>query len=236
MTASEAMGLLGLEDLASPEAVATAFKAKVKTASPDHGGGDPDLFRRVIEAYRLLQKLNAARAAMANPSAAKPAAEQVINISIKEALGGLRRRIRLPDGSRAPVSLPPGLRNDDTVRLKQRGLAGADLMLRVRIAPEPRGAITGDDLWLTVDVDRRVLEQGGRIEVETPSGKRTVWIRKGLPADGRLRVRGHGLPARGDHPPGDLYVRPVAVDAPAPEDDARSRLGRFRGSWTPAGL
>jgi curved DNA-binding protein len=236
MTATEALGLLGLSGPASPEATARAFKARVKAVHPERGGGDADLFRRVIEAYRLLQKLNAARDAFAQPKARSRATEQALNISVNEALRGVKRRIRLPDGSRAAVNLPAGLRDGDAIRIKPRGERTPDMVLRVRIATEARREVQGHDLWLTVDVDRKILANGGRIEVDTPAGPRRVWIRKGLPDGGRLRVRGQGLPARGDHPAGDLYVRPAPIDGPSLEgvvDGAVDKLKRFKSAWVP---
>ncbi len=230
MTADDAFALLGLDGLASPEAVATAFKSKIKAARPDQEAGDPDLFRRTIEAYHLLQKLNAARSAMKAGLARAEAKETLLNISINEAMVGVRRRIRLPDGSRAPMSLPAGLRTDDIIRIKQKGSNGTDLLLKVRVGAEPQREIQGHDLWMSVEVDSRVLALGGRFQVNTPSGERTVWAPRAFPKDGKLRLRGQGLPARGDHPAGDLYLRLKPIHVPRPQE-AKTRLNRFQETW-----
>jgi curved DNA-binding protein len=237
MTTGEAYRLLGLSAPADPDAVKAAFKAAVKAARPDGEAGDEERFRRVIEAYRLLQKLQALRALAAplKPAApeapAREAPPPVLEISIAEAMTGLARTLRLPDGSSAPVRLPAGLRNDEKVRLKGRGPEGSDLYLRVRIAAEPNRAVVGDDLYLTVAVEPRALLEGGRVEIETPTGTKSAWIPKAFPQDGRLRLRGEGLPARGARKAGDLYVRPTPAET-RPAEGARARLGRFARAWT----
>src|SRR3569623_329418 len=186
MTTGEAYRLLGLSAPADPDAVKAAFKAAVKAARPDGEAGDEERFRRVIEAYRLLQKLQALRALAAplKPAApeapAREAPPPVLEISIAEAMTGLARTLRLPDGSSAPVRLPAGLRNDEKVRLKGRGPEGSDLYLRVRIAAEPNRAVVGDDLYLTVAVDPRALNEGGRVEIETPPGPKSAWTPESL--------------------------------------------------------
>jgi curved DNA-binding protein len=214
MTQREALALLGLAAPAAPEVVKAAFKQAVKAARPDPSAETPESterFRKVIEAYRLLQRLDAAKAALAAFRAApRPSGPPVLEITVAEALSGLAREIRLPGGARVAVRLPAGLRNDDSIRLRGKGEAGQPLLMRVRIASEPNRAVVGNDLWLTAEVDPRALAEGGRVEIDTPRGPRAVWIPKGFPPDGKLRLAGEGLPARGDKPTGDLFLKPVA--------------------------
>ena len=234
MTAREACRLLGVAEDAPADAMKRAFKAAVKTARPDQPDGDEDRYRQVIEAYRLLQRLQALRATVAAArrapqAAAPPSTPPVLEISVDEAMTGVARTVRLPGGKSLGLKLPAGLRNDDLVRLKGQGEAGEDLMLRVRITAEPNRAIQGADLWLTVSVEPRALVDGARVEVETPLGLRSVWIPKNFPAEGKLRLRGEGLPARGAHKAGDLFLKPVPGDAPVGK--ARDQLRRFARGW-----
>jgi curved DNA-binding protein len=227
LTADEALGLLGLSGPASPEAVADAFRARLAEARPD-----PRTFHKVIEAYGLVQRLNKPRPEpTADGVVAEPGREvtEILNISINEALTGLKRRIRLPDGARAFVNLPAGLRTDDVIRLKQ-ATGGKDAFLKIRIGVEAHRSIEGHDLKLVVAVDRRVLVHGGRIDVETTCGPHTVWVRSTFSEGETVRLRGRGLPARGDHPTGDLLVLPVPLEAAAPTD-GRAKLERFATAW-----
>ena len=56
LTLRDAYGLLGLHGPVEPRRLSELFRAAVKSARPDQPGGDADRFRRVIEAYRLIQK------------------------------------------------------------------------------------------------------------------------------------------------------------------------------------
>ncbi len=49
--------------------------------------------------------------------------------------------------------------------------------------------------------------RGATIEVPTPSGTVKVKIPSGAQSGQRLRVRGKGVPAHGQSPAGDLYLR-----------------------------
>jgi curved DNA-binding protein len=232
MTAGEAFAVLGLSGPASPEAVKTAFNAAAKAARPDHDGGDEERFRKVIEAYRVLKKLEAARAALAPPKVEAKPTVPALEITIGEALNGLKRPVRLPDGRDISVKLPAGLRSGETVRLKGKGADGSDVELRVRIAAEPNRTVVGDDVWLTVPVEPRVLRDGARVEVETPTGPVNVWVPKSFPTEGRLRLKGEGLPARAGRPQGHMFLK--FVPAEPDEGKARSMLSKFASAWTGA--
>src|SRR5438128_1475379 len=65
----------------------------------------------------------------------------------------------------------------------------------------------GDDLWLTVHVTPRTLDEGGRVPVVTPIGRRILWVTKKAGERRLVRAPGLGLPARGRHPEGALFVR-----------------------------
>ncbi|HWE47555.1 MAG TPA: DnaJ C-terminal domain-containing protein [Caulobacteraceae bacterium] len=226
MTANEALGLLGLEGPGSPEAVAEAFRATLAKARPDKAA-----FNKVIEAYGLVQRLNRPRPEAAPDGDVLDAEREVkdiLNISINEALNGVKRRIKLPDGSRAAASLPAGLRTGEVIRLKRPG--DTDAFLKVRVAVEPHRSVEGNDLKLTVAVDRRVLDHGGRLSIETRDGPKTLWVRSTFAEGEVLRLKGKGLPERGEQPAGDLLIRPVAVEDPGPSA-ARLKLERFATSW-----
>jgi curved DNA-binding protein len=227
MTADEALGLLGLTGPASPETVADAFRGRLSDGRADQGA-----LRKVIEAYGLVQSLHKRKPETAVDGAVdepKRNAKDILNISINEALTGVKRRIRLPDGSRAPVNLPAGLRTDDVIRLKRLG-GDKDAFLKIRIGVEPHRSVEGHDVKLVVAVDRRVLGHGGQVQIETPDGPHRVWVRSTFNEGETVRLRGRGLPARGDHPAGDLLVLPVGLEAAAPTD-ARAKLERFAAAW-----
>lgn len=237
MTSKDACALLGLKGPVGGDALKTAFRSAAKAARPDHGG-DEDKFRRVIEAYRLLQALETARAPLSEtrPSQAapkpalKPEQRPTLEITPTEAMLGLVRQVEVARGRALGLRLPAGLRAGETVRLAGQAEDGGDLLLTVAIAAEGSMRVIGDDLWLDWPVESPVLSMGGRIRVATPTGEHSVTVPPALPAPHRLRLKDKGLPGREGKTTGHLFLtlKPVAQ---AKTDPAGDRLNRFKRAW-----
>jgi len=240
MTSKDACALLGLKGPVGGDALKAAFRKAAKAARPDHGG-DEEKFRRVIEAYRLLQALENARAPLSTPrpvetprpARAEPAPEPerpTLEITPTEAMLGLVRQVEVARGRALGLRLPAGLRAGETVRLAGQGEDGRDLLLTVSIATEGGMRIIGDDLWLDWPVEPGVLAMGGRIRVATPTGEHSVTVPPALPAPHRLRLKDKGLPARNGKAQGHLFLTLKAV-AQSKTDPVGERLGRFKRAW-----
>ena len=223
MSARSARQLLGLGPLASPGDIRRAFREAAKTAHPDRPGGDEERFRQIVSAYHRLQPSPRAADRIIQPPATRTAEPAVLTLSPLIALNGGSVDHTLPNGRRLRIRLPAGLRAGDTVR------AGA-FNLAVALAGTPEMLVRGDDLRLTVAVAPRILDQGGRVALDTPLGRRIVWITK--PAGERKLVRlvGQGLPARGPHAQGHLFLR-LAPAAGTVDTAARALLRRFAAAW-----
>ncbi|MBU1539733.1 MAG: J domain-containing protein [Alphaproteobacteria bacterium] len=223
----EASALLGLTGPVEGEALTAAFRIAIKAARPDAPGGSDARFRKTIAAWRLLQRETAplALAAPATRSATPP----VLAISPLDALQGGTAEARI--GPRTlRVRVPAGLRTGEHVRLKAAGDGGADLYLPVLVRGADGLSAVGDDLYMTCPVSPRLLEDGGRLEVETHAGVRSAWLVTGRQPM-RLRLKGLGLPARGTRPQGHLFVTlELSQDAPSAAEDL---LVRFTRVWTP---
>lgn len=229
---NEAFAVLGLHGPADQTAVARAFRMAVKSARPDLPGGDDARFRRVIAAYRLIQSRGGARAALAGPTR-RPIALPVIGLNPHQALSGGVTTIRL--GERIlRVRAPAGMRTGDHMRLRGTGEDGGDLFLPVLIRSADGLTVVGDDLHMTWPTPRRLLADGGRVEIETHAGPCASWVAPGLTDPVRLRLRGLGLPARGPRRQGHLFVHLTpADDVPSA---AKDLLARFTRVWTPERL
>ena len=237
MTSGDACNLLGLNGPVGGAALSAAFREAAKRAHPDQGG-DEAAFRRVTEAYRLLQALDTARQTASaaqifaaeippRPPTPEPA---VLEITPAEAVLGLARRIAVGPGRRLGLRLPAGLRPGETVRLAGQGGDGSDLMMTVRVRTEDGLRVIGDDLWLDWEVDPALLSHGGRLKVTSPRGEHAVTAPPALPAPYRLRLKDQGLPSRGGKAQGHLFLtlKPIAQAQPDPVDE---RLGRFKRTW-----
>jgi curved DNA-binding protein len=222
ITLSRARELLDVGPLATSSEIRGAFREAAKLAHPDRAGGGGERFREVVAAYHRLQHTPVADRIIQPPA---PRAEPpgVLAITPLVALQGGPASHRLADGRTVRIRLPAGLRTGDTVRA-----GGASLT--VAITGDAAMLVRGDDLWISVTVDPRTLVEGGRIALETPLGRRIVWVTKKAGERGLVRVVGQGLPARGSHPQGHLFVRLAARRGQA-DSAARTLLRRFTAAW-----
>ncbi|MGR4864554.1 DnaJ domain-containing protein [Caulobacter sp. LARHSG274] len=218
-----ARAILGVAPGADERELRAAYREAAKRAHPDRPGGDAALFRDVLAAYRLLQE-QPERPIHFPPAVAEPARVQQATLKIDAAMafagGGLELTV---DARRLRLTLPAGLREGDKVRVE-------DVVFRVVVQVQPDALVRGDDLWLTARLGARTLAEGGRIEAATALGPRLVWISTKAAARGLVRLPGQGLPARGPHRQGDLFLRLEAVGDET-ESAARSQLRRFAAAW-----
>jgi curved DNA-binding protein len=221
MSLKYAREVLGVSADATPAEIRQAFRDAAKRAHPD-AGGDEGAFRQVVTAFHRLQDPLEDRAAPA--AGRRPATpEPDLEITPRLALEGGDIDHRLPDGKLIRITLPPGLRSGDKVRA-----AGVELCVYIRAH---EGVIVrGDDLWVTVKVAPHVLKKGGRISLETPLGRRSVWIDRKAAERGLVRVDGQGLPARGRRTAGHLFVR-LTAQAGMADSAALALLRRFAAAW-----
>ena len=232
LTLDKARSLLGLTGPVGADGLARAFRAAVKAARPDAPGGDAETFRRVIAAYRLLQAQTLALPAPAHarPFIQPPAPAPLLGLTPMQAISGGCVRVTL--GARTLlVHAPPGVRTGDRIRLKRAASNGDDLLLPVLIRPSDGLSVLGGDLFMTWAVPQRMMDDGGRIEIQTHAGPRSSWLVPDMVAPVRLCLKGLGLPARGKRPSGDLFVKlEASADLPSAAEDL---LLRFTRVWTP---
>lgn len=223
----EAYALLGLIGPAEGETLTAAFRIAIKAARPEAAGGSEARFRRVIAAWRLIQR-QTTPLALAAPTV-RPDAPPVVAISPLDALNGGTAVVRL-GRRRLRVRVPAGMRTGEHLRLKAASAEGEDLYLPVLIRGADGLGVIGDDLYMTCPVPPRLLADGGRLEIETHVGVRSAWLVAGHQPL-RLRLKGLGLPARGARPQGHLFVTlEPSEDAPSAAEDL---LLRFTRVWTP---
>lgn len=220
MSLSEARDVLGLEASADAAEIRRAFRAGAKATHPDRTGGASEPFQRLLAACRRLEQ--ASGVAWGDPLPPRPEPGKLV-ITPLMAWGGGWAEHRTADGRKVRVQAPVGLRNGE--RLRAEGET-----LEVVVRSEAGMTVRGDDLWITVAVAPSVLENGGRIAVVTPIGRRVLSVTKRAAERRLLRAPGLGLPARGRHPQGHLFVR-LAPKAGPLDTAARALLRRFSAAW-----
>jgi len=219
MTLKDARELLGVSSASTPAEVRQAFREAAKRAHPD-AGGDEGAFHQIVDAYNRLQDPERYVAA---PVRARRSLNPDLEISPQVALEGGDVDHRTPDGALIRITLPPGLRSGDKV------VAG-QWQLCVYIRAEDGVIVRGDDVWMTVKVAPGLLKKGGRLNLDTPLGRRSLWIDRKAAERGLLRVDGEGLPARGRRAQGHLFMRLSASPGLA-DSAALALLRRFAAAW-----
>ncbi|AKK09828.1 molecular chaperone DnaJ [Corynebacterium testudinoris] len=122
------------------------------------------------------------------------------------------------------VRIPAGVIDGQKVRLAGQGEAGpngkpaGDLFVTVHVKPDKVFTRSGDDLEVTIPVSFAELALGDTISVPTLDAPVKVKVPAGTPNGRTLRVRGRGIPKRGDSA-GDLLVT-VEVAVPKNLDAA----------------
>lgn len=228
----EARALLGLAGPVDGAGLTAAFRAAIKSARPDRAGGDETRFRRTIAAWRLLQAEAGKPLALAAPDL-HPATLPVISITPLQAVFGGKAIVSI--GTRTlRVNVASGARTGDRLRLNGAGLDGESVCLSVLIRAADGLSAMGNDLHMVWPTSPRLIEDGGRVEIETHGGIKSAWITRGLTSPICLRLRDMGLPERDDRPAGHLFVTLVPNgEASTPAEDA---LSRFTQVWTPERL
>lgn len=225
MSLRAARQVLGVGPFYTPGDLRRAFREAAKRAHPDRPGGGEARFREVVEAYHHLQAAEAAgRDRFIQPPVPSPPRPTVLTLDPEIALRGGAAEHRAPDGRRLRVTLPAGLRHGDTVRI-------AGVEVPVVLAGSPQMLVRGDDLWITASVPPRQLVEGGRVAIETPLGRRIVWLTRKAGERKLVRLVGQGLPARGPHRQGHLFLRLAPAAAGQADSAARTLLRRFAAAW-----
>ncbi len=155
-------------------------------------------------------------------------------VEFLDAVRGATPRLTLPDGRTLDVRVPPGIESGQTLRLRGQGGAGlnggpaGDALIQVQVTPHPYFRREGSDIHLDLPVTLREAVLGGRITVPTPGGPVAMQVPPRSDTGRQLRLRGRGVPARGDQAAGDLYATLRVVVG-----EADPALEAFLRDWTP---
>ena len=158
-------------------------------------------------------------------------AHYALTVSFMDAAAGTTRRITLPDGRTLDVTIPAGLEDGHTLRLKGQGNPGigdgppGDALVEITVAPHPRFRREGDDIVLKLPVSIKEAVLGASLEVPTIKGTVRVSVPANSGTGTRLRLRGRGIGGKGHQ-----YVELEVVLPPADEP----KLTAFLRDWIPA--
>ncbi len=151
-----------------------------------------------------------------------------ITISLEDAFNGTSRRINVGDQT-LEMKISKGTRAGDVLRLKGKGGQGSgggpagDVLIKVHVMRHPMFERRGDDLLRELEVDIYTLILGGKVRIQTLKGLIDFNIQPGTQNGVKMRLKGMGMPLKGNTAFGDLYVTVKAV-LPASLSDQEKEL------------
>jgi molecular chaperone DnaJ len=118
------------------------------------------------------------------------------------------------------VEIPVGIRDGETIRIKEGGEAGilggpnGDLYIRIIIKPHPVFERQGDDLYISLPISFTEAVLGAKKEIQLLD-KKTIFLKipPGTESGEIFRIRGKGIKHFNALGQGDLYVR-VKIKTP----------------------
>jgi DnaJ-class molecular chaperone len=155
-----------------------------------------------------------------------------LELEFLDAINGARRQVTLPDGAALEVTIPPGTRQGQILRLRGKGLPGinggraGDALVEITVQPHPIFSRENDDIRMELSIPLRTAVLGGKVEVPTPDGSVSMTVPKWSNSGSVLRLKGKGVPRR-DGTRGDEYVK-LRVMLPSQPDP---ELEQFMGQW-----
>jgi curved DNA-binding protein len=157
-----------------------------------------------------------------------PSATATAEVTLAEVARGAERMVDV-DGRRLQVKIPAGVSDGAKIKLRgglrDVGGASGDLVITVRVKPDPRFERRGADLITDAPLTLAEAMLGAEVPVPTPTGSVKLRIRPNTQNGQEIHVRGRGLPKRGGAKAekGDLIVR-ARVVLPQLDEEAREEL------------
>ncbi len=145
-----------------------------------------------------------------------------LEVTLAEATLGGSRRVKLPGGREVEITIPEGVVDGKVMRLRGLGqpdpMGGeaGDVMMTIKLKPDPRFVIDGTNLRTRVAVPLAKAVLGGSVHVPTLTGAVEMTIPPMTGSTKQFRLRGKGLKVD-KGAAGDLFV---AFDIEMPEGDA----------------
>jgi DnaJ-class molecular chaperone len=154
-------------------------------------------------------------------------------IDFLDAVNGATKRLTLPDGGSLDVTIPSGIEEGQTLRLRGKGAPSrgegeaGDALVEITVNPHQFFVRHGDDIHLELPVTVSEAVLGARVRAPTPTGPVTLTVPKGSNTGTILRLKGKGVPRRGGHGDELVKLKVMLPTEPNPELEA------FLSSWTP---
>lgn len=156
-----------------------------------------------------------------------------LEIQFLDAVLGAKKQIKLPHGGPLEVTIPPGIEEGQTLRLKDKGAPSnndrptGDALFVISIAPHSYFMRQDKDIYIDLPISLKEAILGAEIKALTPTGSVLLKIPKHSTTGNILRLKGRGVQTPGTE--GDAFVK-LQVMTPKEVEPA---LEAFLDNWQP---
>jgi DnaJ-class molecular chaperone len=157
-------------------------------------------------------------------------------VDFLDAAKGAKKRITVGEGHTIDLTIPAGVRDRQTLRLKGQGMPGfeggppGDAYVEVHIQPHALFERKDGNIHMELPVSLAEAVLGGKVEVPTIDGLVSMTVPKGSNTGTTLRLRGRGIADPATSQRGDQYVRLAVVLPRSPDPE----LEEFVKRWSEA--
>ena len=157
-----------------------------------------------------------------------------LQVEFLDAVNGATRTITLPGGATLQVTIPPGVEDGQTLRLRGKGAPSpgegepGDALVQIVVRPHRFFTREGDNILLDLPITVKEAALGAEVRAPTTTGSVMLRIPKRANTGDMLRLRGKGVKKRDGA--GDELVK-LKVTMPT---EAEPELEAFLANWTPA--
>ena len=153
---------------------------------------------------------------------------------VKEKCPGCRGTGYLNNRKKIEVSIPAGIDNGQSVRIREKGEPGVnggprgDLLVEVIVSSHPFLQRRDMDLFSTAPISYAQAALGGEVRIGTVDGDVIYEVKPGTQTDTRIRLKGKGVPSlRNANVRGDQYVTLVVQVPTGLNSEAKELLRQF---------
>ena len=124
-----------------------------------------------------------------------------LSVSLSDAALGAKKRVMLPTGKEMEVTIPAGITDGQSVRLRAQGLSAGgppgDAIVTIHVQPHPDLKPEGSDLRADIIIPIEDAVLGGSARVPTLGGAVELKIPPQTSGGRVFRLKGKGLPKKG---------------------------------------
>ena len=153
---------------------------------------------------------------------------------IKEKCPDCRGNGYIAKRKKIKVSIPAGIDNGQSVRIRDKGEPGTnggprgDLLVEVNVSRHPIFQRQDMNIYSTAPISFAQAALGGEVRISTIDGDILYDVKPGTQTDTRIRLKGKGIPSlRNSSIRGDHYVTLVVQVPTGLNDEAKEALRRF---------